>query len=469
MAVNPLEHLANAKLNKHHIRILATTITCFFLEMFDFFIMGFVLSFILGPWKLSYGESSIILLSAGLGTMAGSFICGMLADRIGRRKVIVASIFIFSVFSGFMYFTPEGMWEYLAFFRFVVGTGVGGLLAVLVPYATEMFPTRIRGAFTGLLLSSTPLGILLGSMSASYLAPNIGWRGLFLICVIPVLLIIPVLKWLPESPRWLLMKGRKAEALQIINKMTNSQLDSDMLDTSSIENPNDNKNKSIRDLFKYPKSLLVSFGINLGAQTTFYGVSLWGPSVLALVLNLKPQQAAAMYIVVSLGGLLGRLFFSFAAERWGRKTCGLISGLAGGILITCVGLFHDQFIGGISVMWLLLIAGAFMIDAAILLSGLYGTEVWPSHLRATGYGTAYSFGGLGKIFGPMVLAFIAGTSNVVSPKATIDAVVPAFIFLGLFLIVTAVFYKIGFETKNKNLEEIDQMLNRGRKDGRAVV
>lgn len=459
MGVNPLDKLANAKLNKHHIRILVTTILSFLLEMFDFFIMGFVLAFILGPWQLSYGESSMILLSAGIGSMAGSFIFGILADRIGRRKTMVASIVIFSIFSGFLYFTPEGNWEYLTFFRFLIGFGVGGLIAVLLPYVTEIFPSRYRGSFTGLLQSFTPFGILLGSMAASYLTPMIGWRGLFLICVIPVLMVIPVLKWIPESPRWLLTKGRNEEALRIINKITNSENDGVDLSSYSFENVGNKSAARIRDIFKYPKSLFISFGLNLGTQTAFYGVSLWGPAILALVLQMKPEKAAAMYMVVSLSGFVGRLFFSFAAERWGRKICGMIAGLSGGIIIMGVGIYHDQFLWGISVMWLLLIAGQFMMDAALVLNGLLSTEVWPSQIRATGYGSAYSFGGLGKIIGPIGLALIAGASNVVSPQATIEAVVPAFVFLGMFLIMVGILFALAFETRNKNLDELDAMLN----------
>lgn len=464
MKVNPLELLANAKLNKHHFRILGTTIISFLLEMFDFFIMGFVLAFILGPWKLSYGESSLILLSAGVGTMLGAFACGIWADRWGRRNVMIGSIMVFSIFSGFMFFTPEGMWEYVTVFRTLVGFGVGGLTAVLIPYVTEIFPSRHRGTLTGLLQSFTPIGILLGSMSASYLAPIIGWRGLFLICVIPLLLILPITRWLPESPRWLFMKGRNEEAIKVINKLSNEKVESSQIDLSTLTGNTNESTATLRDLFKYPKSLFISFGINLGTQTAFYGVSLWGPAILAMVLQLKPQEAAAMYMVVSLSGFVGRLFFSFAAERWGRKICGTISGLAGGTLIILVGLFHDQSIGEISVMWLLLIAAQFMMDAALVITGLYTAEVWPSKIRATGFGSAYGFGGFGKIIGPIGLALIAGASNVVSPKATIEAVVPAFTFLGLFLILVGVLFAIAWETKNKNLEELETMLNnRGQK------
>ncbi|RNB88610.1 MFS transporter [Brevibacillus nitrificans] len=459
MKVNPLELLANSRLNKHHFRILGTTIISFLLEMFDFFIMGFVLAFILGPWQLSYGESSLILLSAGVGTMLGAFACGIWADRWGRRKVMIGSILMFSIFSGFMFFTPEGMWEYVTVFRTLVGFGVGGLTAVLIPYVTEIFPSRHRGTLTGLLQSFTPMGILLGSMSASYLAPIIGWRGLFLICVIPVLLIIPVMRWLPESPRWLFMKGRSEEAILVINRLANEKVDNSQIDHSAMKISSSGSKASLRDLLKYPKSFAISFGINLGTQTAFYGVSLWGPAILAMVLQLKPQEAAAMYMVVSLSGFVGRLFFSFAAERWGRRICGTISGLAGGLLIILVGVFHDRSIGEISVMWLLLIAAQFMMDAALVITGLYTAEVWPSKIRATGFGSAYGFGGLGKIIGPIGLALIAGASNVVSPKATIEAVVPAFTFLGLFLIMVGILFAIAWETKNKNLDELESMLN----------
>ena len=115
------------------------------LEFFDFFLMGFVLAFIVGPWHLTFGKSAVILLSAGIGAIFGAVFYGRLADAIGRRKVFMATVVNFSVATGILALTPDGAWLFLAFFRFLVGFGVGGLYCVDLPLVQEFVPASKRG------------------------------------------------------------------------------------------------------------------------------------------------------------------------------------------------------------------------------------------------------------------------------------------------------------------------------------
>ncbi|QED46547.1 MFS transporter [Cytobacillus dafuensis] len=468
-----LAKLDQARLNRNHFKMIFAAVLGDMLEFFDYFIMGFVLAFIIVPWKLNYLESSIILLSAGIGAMLGSFVFGMLADRFGRRNIMIITILTFSLASGAMYFTPEGWWGYLTLFRFIVGFGVGGLYSVSLTLIQEVVPSRYRGRISGIVTAFIPIGSLMGSLSAGYLSDIVGWRGLFLLTLLPALLVIFIrISWVPESPRWLLSRGKYDEAIKTVSRFT--YLDEQDKKTLHNSKPISLKTKSktrFLDVFKYPRSLIVSWGVNLGSQTAYYGIGLWGPAILALVLKLSPTEAAKMYIFVSLGGFVGRWFFSFISEWLGRKATGFITCVAGGILTILAGIFHSSFIGGTSVMWLLLIATYFFIDGAFTIVGPYSSEVWPSHIRATGMGSAYGFGGLGKIIGPLGLALIAGATNVVSPKATIDAVVPAFIFLGSLVIIGGILFLFGHETNKRSIEEIDAMVmkGKGQKEPAAVT
>ena len=91
--------------------------------------------------------------------------------------------------------------------------------------------------------------------------------------------------------------------------------------------------------------------------------------------------------------------------------------------------------------------------------GPYAAEVWPSHLRTSGMGSAYGFGGLGKVIGPLGLALVVGSSNVVKPEATLDAIMPAFLYLASwFVMAGAVYFFLGIETQGRSIEEIDSSL-----------
>ena len=171
-----------------------------------------MLAFIIKPWNLTFGESAFILLSSGVGAILGAFIWGRLADVIGRRKVFIATVLNFSMASGVLAFTPDNDWIFLSTFRFFVGFGVGGLYVVDLPLVQEFVPTRMRGAVGGPVTACIPLGVMLASAIAAFLTPDIGWRGLFLVGVLPALFTLVVRAWVPESPHWLLSQGRREEA-----------------------------------------------------------------------------------------------------------------------------------------------------------------------------------------------------------------------------------------------------------------
>ena len=134
------------------------------LEFFDYFLIGFVLAFIVGPWKLTFGQSAVVLLSSGVGATIGSFFWGYIADHFGRRKAMMATVLNFSLATGAMALTPENGWIYLAFFRFFVGFGVGGLYSVDLPLVQEFMPTSKRGPVGGLVTAFISVGVLIGAL-----------------------------------------------------------------------------------------------------------------------------------------------------------------------------------------------------------------------------------------------------------------------------------------------------------------
>jgi putative MFS transporter len=208
-----LEYLEKQqKLTKNQYRLIAMAIVCNLLEFYDFFMIGFVLAFVAAPWRLTYGQSAVVLLSSGIGAIFGAGLWGWLADRIGRRKVLTATVFTFSVGTGILALTPEKAWIFLSVFRFVVGLGVGGLYSVILPLVQEFVPASKRGRISGLVTAAVPLGLGLGALLGAVLGPVLGWRGLFALGVVPAPLILLIRVWMPESPHWLMRMGRAEEA-----------------------------------------------------------------------------------------------------------------------------------------------------------------------------------------------------------------------------------------------------------------
>ena len=444
--------------------IMAAAILADMLEFFDFFMLGFILSFIVGPWELTYYQTAFLVLTSGVGAIVGGYFWGYIADKIGRRKVFIATVLNFSLATGALALVPEGGWFLLGLLRFVVGLGVGGLYSVDLPLVQEFVPSSKRGLMGGLVGLAIPLGgIVLGSGLSAYLGPTIGWRGLVLIGVLPALLSLYVRASVPESPRWLINNDHPEEAKRAIGWALK-------IPPEEVRLPEEvpTIRTSWGELFRYPRSLVVSWLGNLGMQTATYGIVLWGPTLLVLVLGVSPAQAAFMFIFVGLSAFVGRIVFAVVSEWIGRRLTGGVVGFGAALFLVLTGVLpYDATLAGISVFYLMMLVAYGFTDGGFALVGPYAAEVWPTNLRTTGMGSAYGFGGLGKIIGPAGLALIAGSTNVVNPAASIAALTPGFIFLACFGVLAGLAYLVlGIETRGKSIEEIDDEL---RTKGRQIV
>jgi putative MFS transporter len=448
-------------LTRNQWRIIATANLGDMLDFFDFFLIGYVLAFIIGGWHLTFGQSAIILMSSGLGAVPGAFFWGWMADRIGRRKVFMATALNVAAATGIMAFTPgEGGWVagwmFLAFFRFFVGFGNAGLIAVDIPLVQEFVPAYKRGWVSGMTTVLLPAGNLMGALSGAFLAPIIGWRGMFLVGLLPAALVLLIRYWVPESPRWLLRMGRHEEARKSLAWAL-------QVDPSRIELPAtlpEIETTQWRELFRYPRSIAAACLTAL-SQTGGVGLLLWITTLFVLVLKVTPAEASYLMIYVSLLGIAGRLFCSWLSDAIGRRASGVFIGFAGALTMALAGYCSDLYIGTVSVFFLLIMAQRFFGDGSYAIIGPYIAEVWPLRLRASGMGFGYGVGNLGKILGPLGLAIIIGSSNYVSPKASLDAVFPALMYLAFWYALAAcAFWLVAVETKGRSIEEIDGSFDR---------
>src|SRR5215813_14979926 len=226
------------------------------LDFFDFFLIGYVLAFITKEWQLTYWQGAVILLSSGIGAVPGAFLWGWVADKIGRRKVFIWTSVNLAVATAVMAFTPGpngwiAGWVFLAIFRFFVGLGNAGLYAVDLPLVQEFMPASKRGWVSALITTLLPAGSLLGGVAGAYLTPIIGWRGLFLVGLVPIVLVLMVRYWVPESPRWLIRMGRHDEARRSLAWAL-------QVDPKTIALPATLpgvERASWRELFSYPRSV----------------------------------------------------------------------------------------------------------------------------------------------------------------------------------------------------------------------
>lgn len=447
------------------IAIVAAWAVC--LEFLDYFLIGFILTFVSGPWHLTFLQSSWILLSSGAGAIVGALFFGWLADKIGRRKVFLTTVTVFTLATLALVFTPDHPtvgWAWLVTFRVIIGFGAGGLYVVDLPLVQEYMPQRKRGMVSGLVTATIPVGFLLGSLMVWLLSDVIGWRGILVVAAALGFTVLLMRVGIPESPRYLASRGEVARARASIAWVLDMDV-AEVPDEIDVPAGKTEAKVSIKELIKYPRSFWTSVLTNLGMQTGYYGLALWAPTLLVLIAGVSPAQTGFYMVFITLGALGGRFAFSYMSEWIGRRWAGGIGAMGAVITLIIAAATADLTIGALSAFFLMMIVVYFFGEGGFAIVGPYSAEVWPSHLRTTGMGFAYGIGGFGKVIGPLGLALILGSDNLLKPEATETGIMPAFLyFAGWYALTAVMFLFVGFETRNKTIQQLDIEIEQQRRD-----
>ena len=396
---------------------------------------------------------------------------GLAGDRIGRRTVFILLAITISLATGIMVFTPgpDGFvpgWLFLVFFRIFVGVGNAGIYTIDLPLVQEFIPGYKRGWVSALVTTMLPAGGMLAGFAAWLLLPLVGWRGLFLVGLVPLVLVFMIRYWVPESPRWLIRMGRLEEARKSLAWALK-------IDPEQITLParvEAAEHTRWLELFKYPRLVLSGCLTGL-TQTGGASLGLWGATLLVLVMKVTPAHAAYLMIWVSVSAVLGRFFITALIEPLGRRGSGTLCLVLGGIFMIVQGYWYDAYIGTWSVFYLALIASSFFASANYSVVGPYMAEIWPARLRASGMGLSYGTGNLGKFIGPLGLSLIMGAGDVIKPAAPNLAMLgPAFLYFASWSVVGLIgFWVFGPEPKGLTFDEIDRELDGLPATARPVV
>lgn len=358
--------------------------------LFDFYDL-MMFSFLLIPIKATFGlpESSLsLLLGATLAATAlGGIVFGFLADRFGRKVVLSWTILVYSIGAFACGFAP-GVWWLLAF-RVVTGLGVGGEWATGQTLVGETFPARMRGRFAAVMQTGAPLGIALASVVGGFVQPALarafgpewGWRGCFLLSVVPALLVVAIRRFMPESDVWL---ERKRRALP----QERGQL------AELLGDPR------LRRLF------LLGLVLAITDMSAYWFTYSWMPKYLYDNLGLSMARSGIWMLVTQTGGLLGYLSFGVVADWKGRRVAYTIYSF-----IWAVGLLAvTWFWGALAAVPALTIVFMFLVGLGTGNYSGYGpifSEIFPTKVRNTAMGTAFNLARGVQFFTPLVITVVA--------------------------------------------------------------
>jgi MFS transporter, putative metabolite:H+ symporter len=312
-------------------------------EFYDFFLVGYLVSVLAPGWHLTYGQSAVMLLSSGVGAIGGSLVGGQLADMVGRKKMVWGGGLIFSLGAAGCALIPDGSWVLFSVLRFVVGFGSIAAVSAQGPLIVEMTPTRHRTFISSMMVAPVALGTMFAAMISASLLPVIGWRGVAATGALPIVTSLLFALISPESVRWLLSRGRNADARREAAKLLG-------VPAASITLPNAvatlRKPGSLLELLQDQRRFWWVVVIWTGISTGTYGVILWGPTILSQLLKITAHEAAHYFVYASIASFIGRLLFSVLPLYVGRRNAALVGTTVSVLVMLAIVGFHRESVAG---------------------------------------------------------------------------------------------------------------------------
>lgn len=442
----------DAPLNRTHLYLILIMVAAITIDVMK----PTTLSFVLPGFAREYGlqspvnpegtiPASLLPLAGITGTVLGSFIWGWMGDRIGRRdSMLLAGVsFAATAVCGSM---PT--WQMNVFMCFVMGLGAGGMLPIIFTLISETIPARHRGWLMVLIGGDVAAAYIITSWLSSALVPLYSWRILWLIGLPTGLLLVLLSRWIPESPRYLLARGRSEEARAVMETYGATVVEEER-PTAGVERGVDVE-QQVEDrygqLFRPPylnltsAALLVALGIGL----VTFGFQLWIPSNLQSLGFTEGEASRVLRDSALIGFPLNFLVAALYGFWSSKKT---LVGLVGLTTASMLGFLiaGDSVASHPSLLYALLLMPIWGISSVTAVLSAYAAEIYPTRIRSRGSGL---IAGMTKAGGVLVIGLV--TLSVAPPSIAGTALIGA-VPMALATAATAAF---GIETSKRKLEDI---------------
>lgn len=345
------------------------------MDGFDLLILGFMLSAISADLNLTPGQAGSLVTWTLIGAVFGGIFFGILSDKYGRIRVLTWTIVLFAVFTGLCAFA-QGYWD-LLIYRTIAGIGLGGEFGIGMALAAEAWPARHRARVSSYVALGWQLGVLGAAVLTPLLLPSIGWRGMFLVGVIPA-----VVAWV------------------IRNKLHEPEV-------FTARDPKDQPSamQCLKLLMKDKATTKVSLGVIVLTSVQnfgYYGIMIWMPSFLSKQMGFSLTKSSMWTAATIIGMSVGIWVFGQMADRIGRKPTFLIFQVGSVISV----LAYSQLSDPTAMLWVGAIMGLFVNG----MMGGYGaviSEAYPTEARATAQNVLFNIGRAVGGFGPVVIGALA--------------------------------------------------------------
>ncbi|MFL1417416.1 MFS transporter [Pseudomonas fildesensis] len=355
-----------------------------------------LLSYSLNSLKAEFGLTNVEAGSLGSFTLAGMAVGGIYGgwacDRFGRVKTVVWSILLFSIGTAALGLT-HSYWQF-AIVRFLASLGIGALYVACNTLMSEYVPTRYRTTVLGTLQAGWSVGYIVATLLAGWILPIHGWRWLFYIAIIPVILALVMQRFVQEPQAWINAQAERAK-----KKL------------AGIRHGAVVKRESMyKQIFSDPQARRMFFCWALTAgflQFGYYGVNNWMPTYLESELGMSLKSMTGYMVGTYTAMILGKILAGMAADRIGRRSVFAFGALGTAIFLPVIVLFQSQE----NILWMLVVFG-FLYGIPYGVNATYMTESFEAKLRGSAVGGAYNIGRVGAAIAPAAIGFLASHGSI---------------------------------------------------------
>ena len=371
------------------------------LDGFDLVVLGAVAPALLEyrPWGLTPAAVGAITSYGLVGMMVGALTIGTLTDMIGRRRAILLSVTGFSLFTGLCAAAPSP--EVFGLLRFLAGLGLGGLIPTGAALVSEYASMRRGSSSITFMMTGYHVGGVLTALLAIPVLSSLGWRAMFVIGALPALVLVPLMLWrLPESPSFLIARGRRAEAEELAARYGITVEPEEVVEEERTSEGG--RLGALKTLFSsgYVLGTLAFWVASFMGLLLVYGLNQWLPTIMRDA-GYALGAALAFLLVLNLGAVIGLLVAGPVADRYGSKVV-----CAGWFAFAAVFLFLLSVQMPLALTYLAVtVTGIFVFSAQVLLYA-YVSKHYPTGSRGTALGWAAGIGRLGAICGPLLGGFL---------------------------------------------------------------
>lgn len=441
--IDVLYVMKSAPINRYLIMIVVLCGILIIFDGYDTAIMGLCMTDIKADLQIDSVVGGYLGSASLIGMFFGAILTGILSDRIGRKKMIIVNLIIFAAFTGLNSFarTPG----YFFTMRLLAGFGLGGIYPVAFSTASEFAPAGRKGIMVVMVGIGMEIGKILAVVVGLTVRPAFGWRAVFLICALPLLLVPVIIKYLPDTIPLLMRHGDENEVRKILGKMNPSYVpqDDDIL-IYELEDHEKVRAGSFKALFTHGRALNTVCFIVLYSTVVFIGYACltWLPD---LMVTHGYSMAIGQFsqMALQLGTLIASLLFGIIADKKGFKPM-LVAMYATGF-VALVGMGATVNFGPYVTMAFLVVVGACCCDQN--LNHAYISASYPAAIRGTMLGWGLGIARIPGIGAPILLGYLSAAGLPLSVIFTALAVVP------LLSLICVVLSKDIVTRKNKRLEQ----------------